>query len=116
MSYDFNADRIKLSFKSAEQAVALDLKKSLTKYAGNITVTDQSKTRILPIEISKIGDTYVMNIKYMALDKIEKIQSMDANLQMGVVAKSDITVTAPTGATPISEILGGLLGGAVGGN
>jgi hypothetical protein len=111
VSYDFNADGMKLGFKNVEQGMTVDLKKNLTKYTGNITVTDQSRTRILPIEISKNGDTFVMNIKYAAIDKTEQIQSLEATMQMGVVAKSDIVVTAPTGATPISEMLGGLLGG-----
>jgi hypothetical protein len=40
MSYDFNADGVKLGLKNAEQSIVLDLKKSLTKYAGTLSLTE----------------------------------------------------------------------------
>ena len=103
--YDFNKDGIVLGFKNNDESIALDLKKNLTKYVGNLIVTDQSKTHIFPIEISKDGDAFVVSIKYTAPDKLEEIQSMNSNIRLNVIPKSNIVITAPTGATPISKIM-----------
>jgi hypothetical protein len=116
MSYDFNADGIKLGFKNSKESITLELNKNLTTYTGKITVTDKSKTYSAPIEVSKDEDMYVLKSTYTATDKTEQIQSFDTILQLGYLSRSGNTINAPNGAVSLTEILGGFLGGGVGKN
>ncbi len=113
IEYSFTSDGIFAQVENTEEKIVVDLKRSLTKFTGTMTVTYKKDNVSYPVnlEISKKGSGFELQMSFDQADPKETLKSGVLSFTVETKEKKDIVIEAPKDAKPISEAVGGLLGG-----